>query len=81
MKDLLFIVIVCGGGMLWILSRTEIGHAIADRIRGETTGRKADPALLEEVERLRTEVADLQERMEFAERLLSANREPGRLGP
>jgi hypothetical protein len=65
--------------MLVVLSKTEIGRAIADRIRSETF---APPAALgEEVERLRLEVAELQERMEFAERLLAGQREARPVGP
>ena len=79
MTGLLFVIIVFGGGMLVVLSKTEIGRAIADRIRGEPFGAGADPALLEEVTRLRQEVAELQERMEFTERLLAKQRDSGRL--
>jgi ubiquinone biosynthesis protein UbiJ len=79
MEGVLFILIVFGGGMLVVLSKTEIGRAIAERIRGGTPGAPPDPALLEEVDRLRHEVAELQERVDFAERLLAARREPDRL--
>jgi len=37
--------------------------------------------LLNEVQQLRTEVAELSERMDFAERLLAKNREDQRIGP
>jgi ubiquinone biosynthesis protein UbiJ len=80
MTGILFVLIVFGGGMLVVLSKTEIGRAISDRIRGATPGSAADPALLEEVDRLRNDVAELQERMEFAERLLASKREAGQLG-
>ncbi len=80
MEGVLFILIVFGGGMLVILSKTEIGRAISDRIRGVTPESHADPALLDEVDRLRHDVAELQERMEFAERLLASKREAGQLG-
>lgn len=79
MEGVLFILIVFGGGMVVILSKTEIGRAIADRIRGETPGGSPDPALLEEVERLRHEVTELQERMDFTERVLAKQRDPDRL--
>ncbi len=77
MTEVLFVVIVFGGGMLWLLSRTAIGQALADRIRGGGGSRYAppDPAVLEELDRLRVEVAELGERMDFAERLLAARRE------
>lgn len=80
MEGVLFILIVFGGGMLVILSKTEIGRAIAERIRGETRQAAVDPALVEEVDRLRIEVAELHERMDFAERLLASKREAGQLG-
>lgn len=79
MEGVLFILIFFGGGMLFLLSKTAIGHAIADRIRGVTPEGQVDPALVEEVERLRGEVADLQERMDFTERLLTRAREAGQL--
>ena len=79
MEGTLFIVIVFGGGMLFALSKTPFGHALAERIRGREGAASADPALLEEVERLRQEVVELQERMDFAERLLARKRESGEL--
>ncbi len=79
MEGVLFIVIVFGGGMLMVLSKSEIGRALADRIRGEGATGPTDPGLVEEVERLRLEVGELQERMDFAERMLAAKREGERL--
>ena len=79
MEGVLFIVIVFGGGMLFLLSKSEIGRAIAARIRGERLPGPTDPALVDDVERLRLELGELQERMDFAERLLAAKREPERL--
>jgi len=80
MAAALFVLIVFGGGMLVVLSKTEIGRAIADRIRGETLGGVPDRALIDEVDRLRHDVTELQERLDFAERMLAAKREPDRLG-
>jgi hypothetical protein len=71
MEGVLFIIIVFGGGMLFLLSKSEIGRAIADRIRGRALEGGVDPALVEYVERLRLEVGELHERMEFTERLLA----------
>jgi len=79
MEGVLFIVIFFGGGMLWLLSRTEIGHAIADRIRGTALNRP-DPVVLEELERLRGEVSELHERVDFAERMLAGQRVERPLG-
>jgi hypothetical protein len=56
-----------------------IGKAIAERIRAR--GHTApDPELLAEVDTLRQEVAELHERMNFAERLLSQREEKDKLG-
>jgi hypothetical protein len=76
----LFIIIVFGGGMVFALSKTELGHAIADRIRGVTPANGGtDPHLLEEVDRLREQVGELAERVDFTERLLARQREEDRL--
>lgn len=79
MEGVLFIVIIFGGGMLFLLSKTEIGHAIADRIRGVGSQAELDPGFGEELDRLRGDVAELQERMDFTERLLAKSREAGQL--
>ncbi len=79
MEGVLFILIFFGGGMLFLLSKTEIGHAIADRIRGVGSEPQLDPGVVEELDRLRGEVTDLQERMDFTERLLARAREAGQL--
>lgn len=60
---------------LVVLSRTAIGKALARRIGGET-GAHLDEhrlAVLEDdMERLRQELMETQERLDFAERLLAA---------
>ena len=64
-----------------------LGRALARRVGGDK-GEHADTATLaevdalrEEVQALRHEVGDLQERLDFAERLLAQAREKGQLGP
>lgn len=74
MEGIAFIVIVFGGGMLFLLSKSEIGRAIADRIRGGAPA-ATDPALIEEIHQLRLEVSELHERMDFTERMLATRRE------
>jgi hypothetical protein len=80
MEGVLFIIIVFGGGMLFALSKTEIGHALAERIRGHGAVAPQDPVMLDEMDRLRQEVAELHERMDFAERLLANKREADQSG-
>jgi hypothetical protein len=54
-----------------------IAKAFADRIRGGATG--ADPALAAEVDHLRGRLAEVEERLDFAERLLAQAREADQL--
>jgi len=54
-----------------------IAKAFADRIRGGVEG--ADAALAGEVEHLRGQLAELEERLDFAERLLAQAREADQL--
>ena len=69
------------------LLRGPVGVALAERIRhgrrpqGELTGESAEQVaqLEEQVHSLRTEVSDLAERLDFAERVLAKRAEP-RLG-
>jgi hypothetical protein len=75
MEGVLFILIVFGGGMLVVISKTDIGRAIAERIRNEPRAGGADPELAAEVDRLRQEVAELHERVDFTERLLASQRD------
>lgn len=78
MEGILAIIFIFGGGTLFLLSISPVGKALAERIRHQ--GRvEPDPELLAEVDALRSELADLQERVDFAERLLG-QRQPGELG-
>ena len=87
-EGLLAIVFIFGGGAMFLLAISPIGRAIADRIRGKGQFggserivhlQESHEALLEEVDGLRQEVGDLQERMDFTERLLARDREQARL--
>jgi len=82
----LFIPIISIAGFFaWMIAISPIGKAYAERLRGQT--RPADEAerqeLLQAVEALRHELADLAERVDFTERLLAQAREggAGKLGP
>jgi hypothetical protein len=89
MEDIVAIVFLFGGGTLLALSLSPIGRAIADRIKGTAAGSPGDVLrqieetqghVLDELDALRQEVADVQERIDFTERLLARQRETGRLG-
>jgi hypothetical protein len=79
MEDILALVLIFGGGSLVALSFSPVGRAIADRIRGHAPQPGPDPALLDEMDRMRQELAELNERVDFAERLLSKGQQDERL--
>ena len=63
-----------------LLGRGEIGRAIAHRIRGGAGAWEPEVTRLrEEVEALRRELGETQERLDFTERLLAQGREPQQL--
>lgn len=81
LKDLLpWLVVVVGG--FWVLRPLVL--ALADRIRHrgalaeDTRGREQ---ILEELREVRREVADLNERVDFAERLLARQKDAAQLAP
>lgn len=76
MEDILALVLIFGGGTLVAISFSPIGRAIAERIRhGGGAPAAPDPAVYEELDRMRQELSELQERVEFSERLLAARRD------
>lgn len=56
---------------IYFFGKTDIGQAIVERIRHGTSGGN-DPALLAEVDELRTRLAEMEERLDFAERALTS---------
>jgi hypothetical protein len=47
-----------------------VGAALGDRLRGRR-GREPDHLLVEEMDQVRTRLAEVEERLDFAERLLA----------
>jgi len=89
-EGVLAIVFIFGGGSLFLLAISPIGKAFAERIRGKgqadagelrTELAEHKDALNQELEAVRHELAELAERMDFAERLLAKGREGQRLAP
>lgn len=88
-EGILAIVFLFGGGTFAALSFSPIGRAVADRIRGKSSAASGGElraeladhkeALSQDLEAMRREVAELAERLDFAERLLAKGRE-GREG-
>jgi hypothetical protein len=75
MEDILAITLIFGGGTLFLLAISPVGRALAERIRGGNAEPAQDPELLAEVDALRQEVAELHERVDFAERILMKDEE------
>ena len=86
MEDIIavFIPIVAVGGFFaWMISLSPLGKALAERLRhgpprGGTGEEQAE--LVESVEQLRREVAELAERVDFTERLLGQQKAVEQLG-
>ena len=73
-ESVLAIIFLFGGGSLVGISYSPIGKALADRVRHGKTPLPApevDPAVFEELDHLRAEMNEVQERLDFAERLLA----------
>src|SRR5256885_819574 len=91
MEDVLAITFIFGGGTLFLLAISPVGKAVAERIRRHGGAALPDDVRAEldalrsevvgEVQQLRTEVSELSERMDFAERLLAKQRDAERLAP
>ena len=82
-EGVLAILFIFGGGTLFLLAISPVGKALADRIRHgrQSLGSGPDPEVLNELESLRQDVTDLQERVDFAERLLAQKQGAGSLPP
>ena len=83
MEGVLAILLIFGIPGIIGLSFTPLGKAVTERIRYGPNAHlppETDPEVLDELERLRGEVTELQERVDFAERLLARQRETPELG-
>jgi Tfp pilus assembly protein PilO len=89
MEDIIAIIFIFGGMTAIGLGFSPIGRAFAERIKGKTAIPGAEEiraelaeqreAQAEELQQVRQEVADLAERLDFAERLLAQQRDPQRI--
>ena len=74
MEDILALLLIFGGGTLVALSFSPVGRAVADRLRHgpqPIPPPELDHEVYDELDRLRADVSELQERVDFSERLLS----------
>jgi len=77
-------IIAVGGFFAWMISLSPLGKALAERLRHGPVppgGASEDQAeLVESVEQLRREVAELAERVDFTERLLGQQKAVEQIG-
>lgn len=88
-EGVLAIIFLFGGGTAVALGFSPVGRAFADRIRGkhgtpdveELRGELNEQrdAHADELQQVRHELAELAERLDFAERMLAQNRDAHRL--
>jgi hypothetical protein len=76
-EDIIAIIFVFGGLTTVAISFSPLGKAFADRIRlGKSAPEpEVDHMIYDEVDRLRVELDEFRERLEFSERLLASSRE------
>lgn len=90
-EGILAILLIFGGGTAVALGFSPVGRAVADRIRGKHASPDAEELRAEfaehrevhaeELQRVQQEVAELAERLDFAERLLAQKRDAQRIAP
>lgn len=66
------------GGLASVgIAFSPIGRALADRVRGRVASPGPDQQVYDELDALRRELAEIHERLDFTERLLTQGRESG----
>ena len=88
LEGALAIFFIFGGGAAFLMAMSPIGRAVADRIRGKGGEgsnervrflQESHDSLLEEIDGMRHEIGDLQERVDFTERMIAQSRGQERL--
>ena len=78
-NDLIALIAVVSAVLFVKVLKGPLGQAIAERLRGAAP---PDPGVLDELEAVKTRLAEVEERLDFAERMLAqgeqAQRLPGR---
>jgi hypothetical protein len=69
--------VLVAGAVIWLLPRTALGRGLMGRSERATEQAERIAYLEEEVAQLRSTVAELSERQDFADRVISGKRENG----
>jgi hypothetical protein len=75
MRTVLIIAMIFGAGALSTMVFRRMRWAVTQQLRGGQLVPVPDPRVYEELDQLRQEMSELQERVDFAERLLAAHRD------
>jgi len=78
---LVAVVMLFGGGTVFLLAISPLGKALAARISGKKLVDDDLAAKLEEMQHLPEQLSELGERVDFLERLVAKQREAERLPP
>lgn len=78
--EVVFVTIFVFGGAFWLLRPLVVALADRARQRGTPAAPGMSEEVLEELQAMRRDMAELAERVDFAERLLAKQREVARLG-
>lgn len=78
--EVVFVTIFVFGGAFWLLRPLVVALADRARQRGAPAIPGAGEEVLQELQAMRQDMAELAERLDFAERLLAKQREAARLG-
>lgn len=81
-EGILAILLIFGGGTLFLLAISPVGRAIAKRIQGDAGPPKesvlriedSQRAVFDEIDALRHDLTEVQERLDFTERMLAQQR-------
>jgi hypothetical protein len=60
--------VIAGG--IWLFARTDAGRTVLDRLRGSSHNEMALRDLADEIANVREDVMDIQERLDFTDRVL-----------
>ena len=80
-EDFLIPAMIAIGVIAVILLKGPVGEAIAMRLRGEVTPSELSDTVLAELDDVRARMMELEERLDFSERLLAQTSEAGRIAP
>lgn len=78
-EDFLIPAIIAMAVIAVVVIKSPIGNALAARLRGDVTPHGLDEAVLAELDDVRARMAELEERLDFSERLMAQTGEAARI--